>query len=776
MRPAPDPTPRRRAWPWLLLAVGGPLIPVLAVLASGRTPAWRDTAKLFAPMRTLITDALRSGELPLWNPHEAMGIPLLAQWLHGVLHPVSLAAIVLPPSWQVDFMLAACVALASGGAYACARLLDASRPASACAGVVFGASGYVLGIGAVLQYLVAAASGPWTVAGLLLCGRRPALGVLAGSAAVAFQAFAGDPQWALVSVALGVALTWSVGGRRALLPAGIAVVLGVLLASVQLLPAWTFLGHTSRQLGLSQAEQIQWSLHPVRLLELALPGLLAGRPGPPLAPLWASLEAPGARTPFLPSVHVGAVALGLAVAGARAGRTGRLLAAAAFALAWLALGHHLGARQLLGGVPVWGSIRYAEKLVGPLTLALALAASLGADRLSSSDRASAMARWLRAGGVAGLALAGAALVLAAVRDRTDLFELAAERAATGLGVAGISAVAAGVVVLALHRRERSSLVPAALAVLLLATSLAGAPFALRAGDRSALSAGPLGPPGSPSELVRIGSLADVTLTDLGADSWDRVAAVERRAGAPSYNVASHLDQLSAYTGLNPLRFMTMMEGGKVELGPARWQFWRRYALTHVAVSDDLSPAVNAESRLAVGGGEQVARDDRLGVTLFAVPHRPWASFAPATLAAADPSEAVRRAVDAWQAGDPAASAEGLPTTGFSPGVVLRAVRERERVEVEAESQGPALLVVNDAYWPGWSARIDGQPVPVVPVDAVVRGVPWPSGRHVLTMRYEPEEVAVGALLSACAFAAWLLLAAWSARRVLAARALRGADA
>jgi len=772
----PAPVRPRPACPWPLLAVGGPLLPVLTVLASGRTLVWRDTAKLFAPMRTLITEALRSGELPLWNPHEAMGMPLLAQWLHGVLHPVSLAAVALPPAWQADFMLGACVALAAGGAYACARVLDASRPASACAGVVFGASGYVLGIGAVLQYLVAAASGPWTVAGLVLCARRPAPGVLAASAAVAFQAFAGDPQWALVSVALGLALALSVGGHRVLVPAGIAVGLGLLLGAVQLVPAWTFLGQTSRQLGLSRAEQAQWALHPLRLLELGLPGLLAGQPGPPVAPLWASLEAPGARTPFLPSVHVGAVALALAVSGARSGRTGRVLSGATVALAWLALGHHLGARQLLAGVPVWGSIRYAEKLTGPLTLALALAASLGADRLSRGEHAERAGKWLRVSGIAGVALAAVALAVAALRDHGDIAELAVGRAATGLGVAGMSAIAAGAAVLALCRRGRAERVPATLVVILLATSVAGSPFALRAGDRSARTAGPLMPPDASSELVRLGSLADVTLTDLDSDAWDRVAAVECRAGTPSYNVASRVDQLSAYTGLNPLRFMTLMDGGNVELGHAKWQFWRRYALTHVAVSDDRSPEVSAESRLAVAGGEPVARDVRLGVTLYAVPHRSWASFAPAALAATDASDAVHRAVEAWRSDSPAASVEGMATTTLAPGIIIRTVRERERIEVEAEAGGPALLVVNDAFWPGWTARIDGRPAPVLPVDGVVRGVPWPPGRHVLTMRYDPEEVSRGLLLGAIALAAWLGLAVTLARGLLRRRVGNGVEA
>jgi len=741
----------------LAAAVLAPLV-ALVVTSWGHTLAWRDTGMLFAPVRTLVGSALRSGALPLWNPHEALGMPLLAQWLHGALHPVSLLAAALGGSSEAELMIWACALLAAAGAYVLARGLGASPAASALAGAAFGGSGYVLGMSAVLQYLIAASSGPWTVAGLLLCARRPAAGVLLGSAAVAAQALAGDPQWALLSVLLGLALALSAGGHAALLRAALAAGLGVLLAAVQLLPALAFLGETSRHLGLTPAEQLQWALQPARLLELGLPGVLAGRPGAAIAPLWASLEGTGARVPFVPSVHVGAVVLVLAAVGARAGRPGRLLALAAVAFAWLALGHHLGARQLLGGLPIWGGIRYAEKLVGPLSLALALLAALGADRLRDAGSRASSARLLTGLGSALLVLAAGALAARLLADPAGLAALAAARAAVALALSGASCLAGGVAATLLLRRGQHTWLPAALAATVIVTSTAAAAFALRAGSPG-VSSSPLLPAGrATAEGLRYASLADVALTDPAADEWDRVAAVQSRAGAPSYNVAGRLDQLSAYTGLNPLRFMTVMEGSAVELGPEKWAFWRRYAISHVTVSDALAPAVNAESRAAVDGGVPVARDERLGVTLHAVPHRPWASFAPSALGAADASEAVHLAIAAWSRGDPAVAAEGFSAPALSPGEVLRTVRRTDSLELEAWSTGPALLVVNDAFWPGWEARLDGAPVPIIPVDGLVRGVSWPAGRHVLTMRYAPPEVDRGLAVSGLALLLWAGLA------------------
>src|SRR5574341_807544 len=74
------------------------LVP-LAWLAAGHALESKDTVTLFAPVRGLVVAALRDLRLPLWNPHEALGILLFAQRLHGALHPVSLvAAYVVPAS------------------------------------------------------------------------------------------------------------------------------------------------------------------------------------------------------------------------------------------------------------------------------------------------------------------------------------------------------------------------------------------------------------------------------------------------------------------------------------------------------------------------------------------------------------------------------------------------------------------------------------------------------------------------------------------------------
>src|SRR5262245_52796904 len=106
--PVPTKTPINRfdqELPWLMLVVSGSIAPLLLVLGFGHTLAWRDTSRLFAPMRSLITESLRAGRLPLWNPYEALGMPLFAQLLHSILHPWSILVAFVTKSDGMDLLI-----------------------------------------------------------------------------------------------------------------------------------------------------------------------------------------------------------------------------------------------------------------------------------------------------------------------------------------------------------------------------------------------------------------------------------------------------------------------------------------------------------------------------------------------------------------------------------------------------------------------------------------------------------------------------------------------
>jgi hypothetical protein len=79
-----------------------------------------------------------------------------------------------------------------------------------------------------------------------------------------------------------------------------------------------------------------------------------------------------------------------------------------------------------------------------------------------------------------------------------------------------------------------------------------------------------------------------------------------------------------------------------------------------------------------------------------------------------------------------------------------------RAVVEMKCRGMIVEAENDA--PGWSARVDGQTVPVYEAYTSLRGVVVDPGVHTVEMRYRPMSVILGAfstlsmLLGGLAFA------------------------
>ena len=61
----------------------------------------------------------------------------------------------------------------------------------------------------------------------------------------------------------------------------------------------------------------------------------------------------------------------------------------------------------------------------------------------------------------------------------------------------------------------------------------------------------------------------------------------------------------------------------------------------------------------------------------------------------------------------------------------------DRVEIELQSERGGMLALNDIYYPGWIAEIDGRPAPILRADVLFRGLEVPAGRHRVVFRYAP---------------------------------------
>jgi hypothetical protein len=80
-----------------------------------------------------------------------------------------------------------------------------------------------------------------------------------------------------------------------------------------------------------------------------------------------------------------------------------------------------------------------------------------------------------------------------------------------------------------------------------------------------------------------------------------------------------------------------------------------------------------------------------------------------------------------------------------------------RVGVTVDATRPAMLVLSQAWSPGWEARIDGQVVPVVRADGLVQGVPVPAGSHRVELAYRAPGLRTGFLIAVGTLGAILLM-------------------
>ena len=82
--------------------------------------------------------------------------------------------------------------------------------------------------------------------------------------------------------------------------------------------------------------------------------------------------------------------------------------------------------------------------------------------------------------------------------------------------------------------------------------------------------------------------------------------------------------------------------------------------------------------------------------------------------------------------------------------------------------GGGYLVIDDGWFPGWTATVDGHQTPVLRADYLVRAVRLPPGRHLVRLVYAPLTFLLGATITLATALALLVFAIaariWRLRR------------
>jgi hypothetical protein len=743
---------------WRSVALGpwaGPLALGLAFavffapqLLSSGVPFYRDHLVTNIPLRAYVRERLLSGALPQWYPFESLGVPVIGQIALATFHPFTFLFLPLQPAVAEKASILGANLLALLGAYFLCRRVGAGRLASVTGAMAYAFGGYFQGVSSILAYTLSASALPWMALGAVrvVLDRRwrdaSLLGLAWGTVFLS-----GDAVSFLLSGVLVLSLLAVHPSRRGLLLAATGGLLAALLTAVELLPSTVVAADSVRAVGAaSPLLNVRWALHPLRLPELVIPGYM---PDGVRSRMVADLFHDGTAT-FSTSLFAGGLVLALAVLGVGARRRTALPFLGMGLLgAWMSLGAHGGLLPLLQRVlPLLTRFRYPERYLVWTWLGLAVAAGLGLDRLREPGRT--VRGLLVASGVAGLlAIVSANVSLAElawrargvlVRSGEPLLGAIDQAWTLGLLFTAVLLLAGAAVVHLARRRPAWMLALPALVFLELWHGNGGQ-FPLA--DRALVGASNRfveeihrGAPGLP-RVFHEGE-PEFRVTRAGPEKEGWILGMQhllRSNVAGLYGIASLDSNLGALSVRHAM--LLAPPGRQAALAP----------LLGVPFRIDVGPARP--------GAQVLAHEEGLRLTLSRGDARGRA-FLSGTLPVPD-REAAARWLDTVPRDIDRLPWEGGPALAPAAGEVAFVEDHPERVVLKTRSAAPAALVLADEYAPGWTALVDGTPVPVLPALLTLRAVALPPGEHVVRFEYRTPRLVPGLLCSSLALALALLL-------------------
>ncbi|WP_434389932.1 YfhO family protein [Melittangium boletus] len=710
-----------------LALYGGGLLPDRAFFV-------RDVLRYYWPMQAT---HWRLGAVPQWNPFHQGGLPFLADIHSGVLYPPNLLFAVLSFPTAYALLLVLHHAVGQWGMFTFLRAKGFEPPAAFTGALAFGLSGYVASLCDLGPLVSGLAWVPWVLATLQAPLARPRkLALLA--LLILLLLLSGDPQSGLyAAIAAAVYVLWYPGRGRQLVTLAGAGVLGLLLAGAQVVPTLWLLAESTRNAD-TPAHVTSWSLPWPRLLEFAIPYPFGEYLGQPPFWAWSMIHGPS-PTPFAFSVYLGITVWVLAVLGARRERfTGFALTLCGGGVL-LALGQDSPLSFLFAHAPL-SLFRYPEKYV--------VLVALGGAGLAASGAKAVLAdvpwRRLLGLGVAALLL-GAVLgvlwaeppallagVRAGLRTRPpqEVLLLAARSVRTAL----VFMVALlGLVALARRVPAVRGALPVLLPLLVAGDLLWTARSTVILGPRSLYTQEPqllsrlreeVGTP--PTRLLRM----DAMLAEQAPGS----RTLEEVIQLTQYGVESLVSNLPGVHGLEELTTY-----GGVEL----WR-WRAFT-SALAVNPPLMARLYGTCLWTTSAsprfhfGEELTRvasgPESIDVRrLSDCPAR--LRTASRTTPVAEPNEALALLRTE--------RLDGLHHVAVEQGAARTYGAARvEDLQLDARSArarvvagpGGTFVVFATTFYPGWSATVDGEEMPVYAVNGAHMGLEVPEGDHRIELAF-----------------------------------------
>ena len=762
----PDENPRR--WPWRpLLWTLGILCAAYLPLFFGKILFFRDIAHWNFPARAFLRDALVRGELPGWNPYQGLGFPVFADPLYGVFYPPNWLFALVGPGWVASMLNWQCfLHMAWGAAGVCwlARRLGGSPKATIIAGLAWGLSGFTTAEWTSGLRLLADAWIPWAAVGqvalldsLRAGGSAWRRGLVKAALPSVFAVLLGEVFLAMIGAGFGVLFACVLHGveRRSdpslprahlrwLVAAALAVVLAFAAGAVVIVPARMLLGSTERAGRLSRWVAEVCSLHPLRMVEFALPQSMGDPDGIfPAASIVGEPRLDG--MPLSYSMYLGASVIALALAAFGRGRRMALALGglAGFALL-LALGRHTPVHAVFRRIvfPL-AYMRYPEKYTVLLVAMVSLLAGMGAKRILSNGaqpwrRTSVLLALIIALGIMSCFVLPPAWLVFAIHGAL-LGSLAT------LGILAVHFLAA-----------RASALAPLLLVAVVAFDLAAAVWPLQG----------FGPRRIASELPLAARLALERRSDAQAPprlyrSNQTTQAVNKWVPANSnaegeFRLVSTLvtntvnawgiATLPGYDAAIPALVQSVWNAGLAEGLSAARLLAADYAVLPVA-----DPAAAKDDR----PGLEPLMDPLPGARLYRVPLALPRVFLARHAEVLPDDRALRRIYEpevvagktVWLAPDSEATASLSSTPPGRAGTCALESYRNNRLVALCTALERGLAVFVEQYDRRWQATVDDRPARVLRANLIMRALPLEAGTHRIVLEFRTPGLGIGAVIS-----------------------------
>jgi hypothetical protein len=730
----------------------------LADAAPLPTPPFGDVPMLVYPFLAFARERLLEGAFPLWTASVNAGQPFFAAYQTAVLSPMTWTALLVPLPHAT--VVIAALRLLVGGLGMFVFLRSAGLSAAAAG---FGGIGYLLNPFS-LVWLEHPPGGvppwlPWMLYAANRCAAGRRFGAAGLAVATALVLLGGHPHTGLFSAALAsayglcAALEAPPRARRAAMIV-LALAVGVLVASVQILPFLEYL---------ASSRGAQWrGVHALNPFHAPASAIVAGlvpnffgdhHTGNYAGPLNYLEQVIYAGMPVL-------VVSGVALASPRRSWRVAFFAAAAVLATLVVYGAPL-VNHVISSLPLVKAATLTRMPIVAITSLIVLGA-IGIDRLLAATPGAPSRRALAGAGVVAIT-ALSAVGLAYVAQR-PLLARGALTDYTIVWALWSLALAAGawLLVAGCGRAVLSAGWTTALLTGLLALDL----FVFGRGFHGMLPPDRVFP--VLPEVARIHSEPEPS----------RVLGV---GGAlmPNAAMVYGLQDVRAYDGLGISWYADLLDVPLVFSQAHQLHEAHRVdspILDLLNVRYVLAPPEFAPPewyRRVDGTRAPLFRNTRALPRAFLVDGYVVLSGNPARRALRDGLVDVRRQA-ILEADPPSDARPQTAATAADLGTAAILAYDHERVEIEYDAPARRLLVLSDAYFPGWRATIDGAPVEIARANFALRAVPAPAGRHRVVFEYAPASFRTGLALS---LAALVVLAAstfieWRRLRAAAGRVVR----